>query len=99
MLSAIIHTAPIRQLGENPAFDASQPRHSVAISMQPLRSSIGAENDNTTISFAAGGNLSAAMKLANTKRIDIYNAGELEFSGTITTVKFDGINVELGAVA
>lgn len=99
MLSAIIHTAPIRQLGENPAFDASQPRHSVAISMQPLRSSIGGENDTTTISFAAGGNLSAALKLANTKRIDIYNGSALEFSGTITAVRLDGINVELEAVA
>ncbi len=99
MLSAIIHTAPIRQLGENPVFDAAEPRHSVAISMQPIRSSINAENDNTTIYFAAGTDLSAAMKLANTKRIDIYNAGALEFSGTITAVKFDGINVELEAVA
>lgn len=98
MLSLIIHTSPIRQIGENLAFDPAQPRHQTTVTTGPLHSTIGGENDNITFSFAAGAELQTALVSANDKRMQMYLAGVLEFDGTINSVVFgDGFVQVTGA--
>ena len=99
MISLIIHTSPIRQIGENPAFDPAQPRHKTRVTTGPLRSTIGGENDNITASFAAGDQLQAAMLSANGKRLQMFNDGEIEFDGAINSVRFDVGFVQISGAA
>ena len=98
-VSLIIHTSPIRQIGANTAFDPAQPRHKTQVSTGPLRSTIGGENDNITVSFAAGDQLQTAMLSANGKRIQVFNDGEIEFDGTINSVRFDVGFVQISGAA
>ena len=99
MISLIIHTAPIRQIGGNPDFDAAQPRHQATVTTGPLLSTIGGENDNITVSFAAGNDLQTALVSANDKRIQMYLAGVLEFDGTVNSVRFEPDFVQLTGAA
>ena len=99
MISLIIHTSPIRQIGTNPAFDAAQPRHKTHITTGPLRSTIGGENDNMTLSFDAGDQLQTAMLSANGKRLQVFNGGEIEFDGAINSVRFDVGFVQISGAA
>ncbi len=99
MISLIIHTNPIRQIGENPAFDPAQPRHKTQVTTGPLRSTIGGENDNMTVSFAAGDQLQTAILEANEKRLQVFNDGEIEFDGTINSVVFGDGFVQISGAA
>ena len=99
MISLIIHTNPIRQIGTNPAFDPAQPRHQAQVTTGPLRSTIGGENDNIDVSFAAGDQLQTAMLSANGKRLQMFNDGEIEFEGTINSVRFDVGFVQISGAA
>lgn len=99
MISLIIYTTPIRQIGTNPAFDLAQPRHQTTVNTGPLRSTIGGENDNVSPSFAAGAELQTAMAQANGVRMVMYNDGVVEFDGTVNSVRFDPGFVQLGGVA
>ena len=64
-----------------------------------MNSTIGGENDNITVSFAAGDQLQTAMLSANGKRIQVFNDGEIEFDGTITSVRFDVGFVQISGAA
>lgn len=98
-VSLVIHTTPIRQIGTNPAFDLAQPRHNCDVITGPLRSTIGGENDNVTVSFAAGNELQTAMLTANGARLVMYNDGVIEFDGTINSVRFEPGLVQIGGLA
>ena len=89
MISLIIHTSPIRQIGTNTAFDAAQPRHKTQVTTGPLLSTIGGENDNIDVRFVAGDQLQTAMLSANGKRLQLFNDGLIEFDGAINSVRFD----------
>lgn len=99
MLSLIIFTNPIRQIGTNSAFDLAQPRHNCDVKTGPLRSTIGGENDNVTVSFAAGAELQTALVQANGSRVVMYNDGLEVFDGTINSVRFDAGFVQLSGAA
>ena len=99
MISLIIHTNPIRQIGENSAFDAAQPRHQTTVATGPLRSTIGGENDNITFTFSAGNELQSALVKANGARVVMYNDGVTEFDGTINSVRFEPDFVQVTGAA
>ena len=98
-ISLIIHTQPIRQIGTNTAFDLAQPRHNCDVITGPLRSTIGGENDNVTVSFAAGDQLQTAMLAANGARMVMYNDGVIEFDGTINSARFEPGFVQITGAA
>jgi hypothetical protein len=99
MISLIIYTTPIRQIGTNPAFDLAQPRHQTTVNTGPLRSTIGGENDNVSPSFAAGAELQTAMAQANGVRMVMYNDGVVEFDGVVNSVRFEPGFVQLTGAA
>ena len=98
-VSLIIHTQPIRQIGTNTAFDLAQPRHNCDVITGPLRSTIGGENDNISVSFAAGDQLQTAMLAANGARMVMYNDGVIEFDGTINSARFEPGFVQITGAA
>lgn len=95
MISLIIYTSPIRQIGQSTAFDLAQPRHNCTVTTGPLHSTIGGENDNITASFPAGAELQTALVKANGARVVMYNDGVTEFDGTINSVRFESDFVQL----